>query len=83
MFTNDDLGNPPGTITLVLWLANGIQSAPPGTPAITPVGTMTMQADGSFVFQNTDLPAGSTVLYNYRLSNSAGTSTGLVGIHGA
>src|SRR5262245_35807692 len=36
MLTNDDLGNPPGTVTLVLWVGG---SAPPGTPAVQPLGT--------------------------------------------
>ena len=31
--TNGDLGNPPGTITLVVWAGGAV---PPGTPAVPP-----------------------------------------------
>ena len=76
---NDDLGNPAGSVSLVVW-AGG--SAQPGDPAAQPLGIMTMQADGSFVFQNTGIPAGSRIFYNYRLTNSLGTSIGVLSFSG-
>ena len=80
VLTNDDLGNPPGSVTLVLWIGG---SVPPGTPANQPVGTLTLLTDGSFVCQNTGIASGSRFFYNYRLTNSVGTSTGILDFSGA
>jgi hypothetical protein len=80
VLTNDDLGNPPGAITLVVWPGG---SALPGIPAIQPLGILTLQLDGSFVFQNTGIPAGSWIFYNYRVTNSVGTSAGILQFSGA
>ena len=80
LLANDDLGNPSGSVTLV---ASVFGSVPPGTPAVTPVGTLTVQADGSFVFTNMGVPAGSRTFYNYTLTNSAGSSGALVDFNGA
>lgn len=80
VLTNDDLGNPAGSVSLVVWQGG---SAAPGVPGNHPVGVITMQADGSFVFHNTGIPAGSWIFFNYKLTNSVGTTTGLMKISGA
>jgi hypothetical protein len=80
LLTNDDLGEPAGEISLIVW---GAGTATPGTPVVQPIGTLTVQADGSFVFANTGVPEGSRMFFNYRLTNSVGTSTGILDFAGA
>lgn len=80
VLANDDLGNPPGSVALILWVGG---STLPGTPGTQALGTITMETDGSFVFQNTGVPAGSRIFYNYQLTNSLGTSTGVLEFSGA